>query len=219
MSDSTQATREAVKEAIETDGVIRHGLEMRLINQRALARHIQIITHEKYSFEAILSAIRRHPVKESSARQRRIGQMIQKLSMKNKVIQVTVRNSPEMQIALARFTGEMNYAAGETLWLVSTSETLGITVDSKNEGKLNSKLSKHDILGRWDNLAEIVVEMQGIVNTPGVISAITTQLAVNDVNILGLTTGNDIRERIMMTVDERDLLKAYQALERLSRSK
>jgi len=210
-----------VKEAIETDGVIKGGLEMGLVNQRALARHIQVTTHEKYSFEAILSAIRRYPIKESSARRGEIGNMILKLSTKNRVVEVSVRNRPEIQLAIARFAGEISYAAGETFWLISTPEMLGITIDSKNEARLNSKLSKQDVLGRLENLAEIVIEMSGILYIPGVMSAITTQLAVNGVNIIGISGSGQVTgvERVMILVDEKDLLTAYQSLERLSKAK
>jgi aspartokinase len=209
-----------VKEAIETDGVIRHGLEMGLVNQRALARYIQVATHEKYSFEAILSAIRRYPVKESAARKGAIGKMILKISMKNKVVEVTVRNRPEIQLSIARFASEMNYTSGETFWLVSTPETVGVTIDTRNEAKLNSHLTKKDILGRLENLAEIDIEMSGILSTPGVLSSLTTQLAINDVNVIGLSASGQVAgaERVMIAVDEKDLLRAYQALERLSRA-
>jgi aspartokinase len=193
---------------------------MGLINQRALARYIQVSMHERYSFEAILSAVRRYPIKESAARQRSVGKMILKLSMKNKVVEVSVRNRPEIQLALARLAGEMNYAAGETFWLVSTPEEVTVTIDSKNEEKLNSKFAKREVVGRLGNLAEIVIVMSDITKTPGVMSAITTQLAVNNVNIVGCSAAGQLpgNERIMMTVDEKDLLRAYQALERLSRA-
>ena len=176
--------------------------------------------HERYSFEAILSAVRRYPIKESAARQRSVGKMILKLSMKNKVVEVSVRNRPEIQLALARLAGEMNYAAGETFWLVSTPEEVTVTIDSKNEEKLNSKFAKREVVGRLGNLAEIVIVMSDITKTPGVMSAITTQLAVNNVNIVGCSAAGQLpgNERIMMTVDEKDLLRAYQALERLSRA-
>jgi aspartokinase len=208
-----------VKEAIETDGVIRHGLEMNLINQRALARYIQVATHEKYSFEAILSAIRRYPTKEGVARRERIGKMILKLSTKNKVVEVSMRNRPEIQLAIARFAGEINYTAGETFWLVSTPDQVGVTIDSKNEAKLSSHLTKQDILGRLENLAEIEIEMSDILHTPGVLSLLTTQLKINDVNIIGMSASGQVSgtERVMIAVDQKDLLRAYQSLERLSK--
>ena len=211
-----------MKEAIETDGVIKYGLAMGLINQRALARYIQVATRETYSFEAILSAIRRYPIKESSAKRERVGKMILKLSMKNKVVEVSVRNRPEIQLALAHFAGEVNYAVGETFWLVSSPEVVAITIDSKNEDKLYSKIAKRDVLRRLENLAEIVIEMPTIVYMPGVVSAITTELAINDVNIMSISASGEApgpSELIMILVDEKDVLKAYQSLERLSRAK
>jgi len=211
-----------VKEAIETDGVIKYGLAMGLINQRALARYIQVATRETYSFEAILSAIRRYPIKESSAKRERVGKMILKLSMKNKVVEVSVRNRPEIQLALAHFAGEVNYAVGETFWLVSSPEVVAITIDSRNEDKLYSKIAKRDVLRRLENLAEIVIEMPTIVYMPGVVSAITTELAINDVNIMSISASGEApgpSELIMILVDEKDVLKAYQSLERLSRAK
>jgi aspartokinase len=141
--------------------------------------------------------------------------------MKNKVVEVSVRNRPEIQLAIARFAGEMNYASGETFWLVSTPETVGVTIDTKNEAKLNSHLAKKDILGRLENLAEIDIEMSDILGTPGVLSLLTTQLAINNVNIMGLSASGKAgdTERVMIAVDEKDLLRAYQALERLSKAK
>ncbi|HYB66890.1 MAG TPA: hypothetical protein VEC43_01065, partial [Candidatus Acidoferrales bacterium] len=66
-SSSEQSTGEVVRQFIERDAVLKNGLARGLINARALARYIQVETRERYSFEAILSAIRRYPVKAVAA--------------------------------------------------------------------------------------------------------------------------------------------------------
>jgi aspartokinase len=220
-----------VRETIERDGSIKLGLARGLINARALARYIQVATHERYSFEALVSAIRRYPVKETAARRLDVSRVIRKLSMKNKVSVILMRNRPELQPILARFTGELDHASGETLRVVSTTKTVKVVIDSRNEDRLTSKLQKRDILQKMDNLAEIAVDMSDILHVPGVFSAIVTELAMNGVNILEasgaeqpLDTGREQQEakflsQLYFVVDERDGMKAYQALQRLSEEK
>ena len=122
MRNSTRSASEIVRETVERDGVVKHGLARGLINVRALARSIQVATSGETSFDAILSAIRRYPIKQSSARRTSIGKMILKLSMKNRIVVVSIRNQPELQLMIARFAGEVNYARGESFRVVSGME-------------------------------------------------------------------------------------------------
>jgi len=230
MSDSERSTGEVVREIIERDGSIKIGLARGLINARALARYIQVVTHERYTFDALVGAIRRYPVKESAARRVEVGKLIRKLSMKNKISVILLRNHPDLQPILARFTGELDHATGETLRMVSTMKTVKIVIDSRNEDRLTSKLQKRDILQKMNNLAEIAVDMSDILYTAGVFSGIVTELAINGVNILEasgaeqpLGTGRGeakfTSSQLFLIVDERDAMKAYQALQRLSEEK
>ena len=217
MRNSTRSASEIVKETVERDGVVKHGLARALINVRALARSIQVATPGETSFDAILSAIRRYPIKQSSARRTSIGKMILKLSMKNRIVVVSIRNQPELQLMIARFAGEVNYARGESFRVVSGMESVSVTIDSKNLNKLDSKIPKQAVLRKLENLAEIVVDMASDVDdTSGVLSAITTELAMNDVNIVQLSTVGP--GRIIILAKEKDAMRAYQSLEEMSKA-
>jgi len=141
--------------------------------------------------------------------------MILKLSLKNRIVVVSIRNQPELQLTIARFAGEVNYARGDSFRVVSGMDSVSVTIDSKNLSKLDSKLPKQAVLKKLGNLAEIVVDMASE-DMPGVISAITAELAMNDVSIIQLSTVGP--GRIIILTNERDAMKAYQSLEEMSKA-
>jgi len=218
LADSTRDASALVRENIERDGIVRQGLARGLINARALARTIQLANPRGASFDAILSAIRRYPITDIATKRRAIGKMILKLSMKNNVSVLSMRNLPDVQMAIARFAGETDYAHGQTFRVISGTEMISVTVDSKNVSKLESKISREYVRRQLDELAELVVDMvPDIEGTSGVLSAVTTELTINDVNVVQLSTVGP--GRITILVKGRDATKAYLALEGLSKAK
>lgn len=216
MLNSERPTGEVVKEFIERDGVIKNGLARGLMNARALARHIQVATHEQYSFEAILSAIRRYPVKASATKYREVGKLISKMTLKNKIAVVLIRNSPEIPSLLAKYSGEIDYGRGETLRILSGPEAVTVVIDSKNLDKLTEKTPKKDIVKTFSGLSEIVVTLSELsVSTPGVLAALATELAINSVNLITSAAPPNTH---VFVVEEEEALNGYRALERLSRA-
>jgi hypothetical protein len=207
-----------VREVIERDGVVRHGLSRGLINARALARSIQLAHPKGASFDAILSAIRRYSLSEVTEKRHANAKMIHKLSMKNNVVVVSIRNQPEVQLIIARFAEEVDYTHGDTFRVVSGPKTVSVTSDSKNASKLANKIPKARIVKEIENIAELVIDMTSDAdNTVGILAAITNELAINDVNIVQLSTVGP--GHILILVDERDATKAYQALDTMNKSK
>jgi hypothetical protein len=118
---------------------------------------------------------------------------------------------------IARFAGEVNYVRGKSFRVVSGMESVSVTIDSKSINKLDSKVPEQGFLMKLGSLAEIVVDMASdIEDTPGVLSAITTELAMNDVNIVQLSTVGP--GRIIIQANEKDAMKAYQSLEEMSKA-
>ena len=229
MPNPQRSTSEIVKEIIERDGSIKIGLARGLINARALARYIQEATHNEYTFESLLSAVRRYQIQQSAAKPIELTKLLRKITMKNKVSIITVRNRPELQPTLARLAGEIDHAGGETLRMVSTPRAVSVEIDSKNEKRLVSKVTNRDIIHRRDNLAEITVEFLDS-GAPGQLAALSTELAMNGVNIQevystetsGPATISEEQDNQYVVAEtsfivlQKDAVKAYQALQELS---
>jgi aspartokinase len=210
----TRTAQDVVRTAIERDGVIRHGLARRLINVRALARSIERTVQGDVSFDAILNAIRRFPIPEEPTDQTGPGRFILKIRLKNNIVVVVVRDRPRVQPMLARFAGEIRDAEGETFRMVWSSETVSVTIDSKNLPRLEALLPRPSVVRQLANLAELVIDMSPeIEGYPGSLAAITTELAMNDVNVVQLSTVGP--GRIILLVHGRDAPRAYQAMENL----
>jgi len=69
------------------------------------------------------------------------------------------------------------------------------------------------------NLAEIIVyQSKTIVRRPGNAAVVTTELAMNDVNMLDHAATYEPPPQIAIVVDEKDALRAYQSLGRLNQA-
>ena len=216
MSGQPKSAGDLVREVIERDGVVRNGLARGLINHRALARSIQEGAGSEESFDAILSAIRRYPLELSSTKRRAVGRLMLKLSLKNRVAVLSLKNEREVPKAIAKFSEQVNYANGETFRVVSSLDAVSVTLDSRNADRLESSVPKQFVIRKLENLAELTVAMDlEIEKTPGVISTIASELAANDVNIRQLASVGP--GRVLILVDEKDALNGYRALEGLSR--
>jgi aspartokinase len=217
MSDSARRTNELVREMIERDAVIKNGLARGLINVRALARYFQVATGEEVTFEAFVAGIRRYPVKESAAGYRAVGKMIDKLTLKNNLVDVEILNGPEIPIAIAKFSSEIDYARGETLSIASEARRVRVVTDSKNLDKLTALIPKRSILSVVRNLAQVSVEMsETVIKIPGVLATIATEFSMNGINLVDAITC--VPDGSFL-VDEKDAAKAYEILERLRESK
>jgi hypothetical protein len=233
LSDSQRSTADVVRETIERDGSIRIGLARGLINERALARYIQKATHERYTFEALVSAIRRHPIQESTKARAITGKVIRKIGLKNDISVVLLRNRAELQPILARFAGELDHAGGDTFRIITTAKVVKLEIDSKNADDLLARVQRGDLLQRWDNMAEISVETsEEMRDTPGIIATLFTELAMNGVSVLEHSsideppkTGDKSQRQApymaqyipydIFIIEERNATRAYEALQGL----
>ncbi len=214
-SNPDRSTGDVVKEIIERDGVIKEGLARGLINVRALARYIEKATRGQHSFEALVSAVRRYPVKASAATYRDIGKLIRKLTLKNEIVAVTVRSSPEVPALLAKFSGAVDYGRGETFRVVSGAESVSVVIDSSNLDKLRAVIPRSEITRVLSDLSEIVIVLSDeALRRVGVGATIFTELAVNRVNFL-YTMSYGPPHAFVLIVDREDAMAGYRALERL----
>ena len=213
----TQNASTLVRLTIERDGVVRNGLARGILNTRALARDIEMKANGSVSFDAILSAIRRYPTEEITKNRETVAGRIMKISLKNRIAVISLKNSSDLQKAILRFSAEINLAAGETFRLVTNMDSASVTIDSKNVGRFESFVSDSQINRKIEGLAEIVVEMPIEIETmPGLQAAIATELSINDIAIRQFNTIGP--GRMIMLVDENNGTRAFEVLENLSKA-
>lgn len=212
----TQNVSVLVRLAIERDGVVRNALARGIVNTRALARDIEIQAGGTASFDAILSAIRRYPIESFANERKRKGLKISKLSLRNKIVVLSLKNTNELQSSILKFMSEIRTSSGEVFRLVTNMDTASVTVDAGNLVRLESFVPDSRIIRRLDDLAEIIVEMPiEIETTPGILAEIITELSINDIVVRQLTTIGP--GKVILLVDERDATRAFDALEVLTR--
>jgi len=217
MPNEAQSAGELVRNTIERDPVVNLGLARGLVNHRALARAIQVEAPADVSFDALLSAIRRYPLQKAHEKREKVGKMILKLALKNKVAVLSLKNDDETQRTIARFSEEVNYSAGETFRVISSMDYVSVTLDAKNAERFETRVPKSTIRKRTGGLAELTIEMKTEVEeSPGALAAIVGELALNEVNIRQLTSVGP--GRVIVLVNEADALKSYRALEALSKA-
>ncbi len=207
-----------VRETIEKDGAIRNDLARGLINIRALSRFIQKRAleekREDLSLDAVVSAVRRYPVQKSRHNYASIGRLLQKLTMRNKIVDLAIRNDPEIPSALGKIASQIDYSRGETFRIVAGVESIRVIVDEKNLDKMNI-IPKSKILKTAGNLAEIIVSLpEAADRTPGVVSTVTTELAMNGINMIEFMS---CVPELILVVEEKDALKSYELLEKLAK--
>lgn len=201
-------TTRIVEKVIERDGSIRHYLARGLLNVRALARYIQEESRrdgDELSLESLIGAIRRYDVRESTATHQGIGRLLKKLTMRNKIVDVAILNDPEITAALGKFASTIDYGQGETFRLVSGVESIRVVIDEKNLDKMKSIIPKKNIPKITTGLAEIIVSMSEVADkTPGVVSEVTSELAMNGINMIEFMS---CVPELIIVVDERDAVE------------
>ncbi len=212
----TQNATTLVRLAIERDGVLRNALARGIVNTRAVARDIEMKSNGSVSFDAVLSAIRRYPVRSSAQKFGNSGHTILKISLRNSITVISLKNSNELQNTILKFSSEINSASGETFRLVTNMDTASVTIDSKNLERFESFISNSQVNRKLTDLAEIVIDMPiEIEQSPGILSSIVTELSINDVVIRQFTTIGP--GRMIVLVDESDATRAFDTLQKLGK--
>lgn len=210
----TQNATSLVRLAIERDGVLRNALIRGIVNTRAVARDIEMKSNGTASFDAILSAIRRYPVMSNVKENNQAGHAILKLSLRNRITVISLKNSHELQNTILKFSSELNSVSGETFRLVTNMDTASVTIDTKNLERFESFISNSQVNRILTGLAEIVIDMPiEIEKSPGILSSIVTELSINDVVIRQFTTIGP--GRMIILVDESDATRAFETLQEL----
>jgi hypothetical protein len=207
---------EIVRRTVEQDAALRKDLARGLINIRALSRYIQETEKEEEpSVDALISAIRRYPIKESSDVQQRIGGLLRKLTMRNKIADISIWNDPQIPEALGKFASEVDYGRGGTFRFVAGVESIRVVLDEKKVDEIRRLIPAKSIRKVVSGLTEIIVSLaEEAEMTPGVVSVLTTELTMQGINMIEFMS---CVPELVIVVDEKDGLKAYESIESLAK--
>lgn len=205
--------RRQVERAIETDPVIKKGLQRRIINSRALARYILEANGVNSTLDAVLGIVRRYPLgSENDNRHRQVFKDCE-IAMRNKVADLAVENGPDIMRRIAEFASTIKTTKGESLRVTVGVRSIRVIADEKALESFRQTLRPKEIIGYSKDLVEISLlfppEARG---TKGVIAKISTELALNDVNLVGIICNSP--EDILL-VTEADAPRALEALQRM----
>lgn len=191
---------------------IREARNKGLVNRRALAKYIiEKENLDKSGLEALVTALRRFEIGKESKPAIGIIKDI-KISTKDNIAIVYLERSDEAIKNLHKAVHAANLNKNETLKFVQGSSSLALFIDDFNVKKIenifNGKVTAID-----RKISELNVGFpDNAIKTKGVISYLTSGLAINNVNIIEFLTG---KPELIIYVKEHDLLKAYEAIRRL----
>ncbi|MBU4246582.1 MAG: hypothetical protein KKE71_06050 [Nanoarchaeota archaeon] len=185
-----------------------------LINRRALARYIA--EHEKIPIkqsEALIMALRRHP--QESLKSKDLQHLIKNMrtSAKDNIAIICLKNSEAALEKLAQAVKSINHAPSETFKIVQSSLSIKIFLDKSRAKQIKEIFDAKDIIEARDNIAEIdVIFPHDAIETRGIVSYVSAELAMNKINVVELLTSTP---ELLIYVDNADLLAAYEVIKSL----
>jgi predicted regulator of amino acid metabolism with ACT domain len=209
MADS----RRLVEKMIERDPVIKKGLQREIINSRALARFIQKTDGIDSTLDSILGVIRRYPL--ASERVAGTDQILRdcELTMRNRIGDLAVEHGSHVMQQIAEFAGSVKSTGGENLRVVVGQRSIRVIAEQKALEKLRENFQEREIVRYSDNLVEISLLLTPRAEqTRGIYARITSELALNDVNLVGIMCCSP--ESILL-VEEKDAPKAIETLQEM----
>jgi hypothetical protein len=213
------SVRRQVESIIESDPVIKKGLQRRIINARALARYLLQVDRVDSTQDGILGIIRRYPLeKEMELVHRQLlkdCEVVTRHGMAN----LAIEKGPGIMRSIAEFAASINPMRGENLRVSVGLSSIRIIAEQKNLEIFRQTLKPRDIAGYTTNLVEISLlfnakaeELRGI---RGVAAKITAQLVSHDINMAGMFFIG-FPEDVLMVAEE-DAPRALHAIQQLLR--
>ena len=185
----------------------------KIVNRRALAKYI--IEEEKLNknmFEALITALRRFEIKPEKKESLNLFKEI-KVSTKDNLSIIYIEKSEEVLKSISKVINLINFNKNETLKIVQGNLSIKIFIDDFNVKKIKEMFSNKDIISIYNKISELnLIFPEDAPKTTGVIAYITSELSINDINIVEIITG---RPELIVYINESDLLKAYETVQRL----
>lgn len=205
--------RHRIEHIIETDPVIKKGLQRGIINSRALVRFMQETNKVDGSTESILGVIRRYPLGHDRESFPSHVFADCEITMRTKVGDLSLENGTDVMQRIAEFARTVKTTRGENLRVIVGHKAVRIIADQKALGRFRQTLRDQEVLRYEANLVEIsLLFPPEAEETKGVYAKIVTELTLNDVNIVGI---NCCSPESILLIAEKDGPRAFSVLHQL----
>jgi hypothetical protein len=212
------SVRRQVERIIESDPVIKKGLQRRIINSRALARYILQVDGVESTQDGILGIIRRYPLSQEVEPVHR--QLFEdcEIVTRHGMANLAIEKSPGIMRSIAEFAAGIKTTRGENLRVEVGLTSIRVIAEQKTLEAFRQTLRPTEIVNYTTDLAEITLlftpETERNKGAKGLAAKITAQLVSHDVNLMGLFFC--CPEDVVM-VSESDAPRALQAMQQLLR--
>jgi len=199
---------------------IKRNMKQGLINTSALARHLIQQKKIDATMDAVISAIRRYEIDKHddifTNAYKLLGQTIN-VSTKSNLAEVALTKDDEVQKILPKLFEIIQYIRGDILRVMQANESLRLLIDEKNYENVVELFPKNKILNSEKNLAEINIYIHPkMQKTPGILSTIANELAINEINIVEFMT---CPPEMLIILNKNDLSRASEIFYQLCDSK
>lgn len=201
-----------VTNIIDQDVSIRRALSRGFLNTRALAKYIQEQLQITAGIDAIISAIRRYQLKEETTgdiKERYKTLANAKITTRTRLISYRLKKNQDMRQAISKIYKQIDFSKGDIFRVLEVGQFIKIILDRTNQELAITYLDKTAIMGEEKNLGELNLLFDQQTTTPGVLAALTSELALNNIQIKDALLCN---EEYVIVLSQDEVLRAMQAL-------
>jgi aspartokinase len=183
---------QSVWKILDNEPSIRREMSRGLINTSALARYL--ITEKKVdaTLDAVIAALRRYHLDRYDDLFTQASKILSQtinVSTKSNLVEFSLIKDTDVQRCLSELFKTISYIRGDTLRIMQANEAIRLLIDEKNIERVTTLFPKEKIITKETNLAEINIYIHPLTQkTPGILSILANELAMNGINIIDVMT-------------------------------
>lgn len=207
--------RRQVERIIESDPTIRTGLQRGIINSRALSRYMLENCAVDSTPDAILGILRRYPVEPELDDERQLDLKDCNIWMRGGIGYLVVENSADVMKRVADFASTIRSTRGENFRAIVGSSSVRVIAGQEALVEFKETFRPREVISFSGELAEICLLLPSAAENLGAIAtAITAQLNLNRINLVGILV---CPPEDIIIVHEADATRTFEALQQLLR--
>ncbi len=210
-----------INKIIEEDVVIRRAFEKEIVSLKNLALYLIKKNKMQASADAVISAIRRYkeerPLEKKFETARKVIASSEDIRITSNILEIALEKNKQTQEILQKVFPLIDYDKGEIVLVIQGEQAIKLIINDKNKDKILPLFPRKNILTIEKELAEINIQLsEEAVRTPGIITVLTTELMLYDINIV--ETMSCVPEMLFF-VKQKDVVKSYEILFGLCKKK